>query len=202
MWRKKIRTLEWRLQLGRFVINRVGRHSRVAVTVRDIWGIGSKLSAQLHSMHITTARQLRDANQSMIRQRFGVVVERIGRELAGYSCLEITEVNEPNQTDHSLALFWSTDNGKTCTYKRLFFACQQRCCRITRTRHTSGCAHYLYPHQPFSRTRCAVCRQQNRLTALADFRHIGSKPARYALTRSNLQIGLFVQESGRDVVWH
>jgi DNA polymerase V len=68
-----------------------------SVTVGDIWGIGRKLSAQLHSMHITTARQLRDANQSMIRQRFGVVVERICRELAGYSCLELTEVNEPNQ---------------------------------------------------------------------------------------------------------
>jgi DNA polymerase V len=68
-----------------------------SVTVGDIWGIGRKLSTQLHSMHITTARQLRDANQSMIRQRFGVVVERIGRELAGYSCLDITEVNEPNQ---------------------------------------------------------------------------------------------------------
>ena len=68
-----------------------------SVTVRDIWGIGSKLSVQLHSMGITTARQLRDANQSIIRQHFGVVVERIGRELAGYSCLDITEVNEPNQ---------------------------------------------------------------------------------------------------------
>jgi DNA polymerase V len=68
-----------------------------SVTVGDIWGIGRKLSAQLHCMHITTARQLRDANQSMIRQRFGVVVERICRELAGYSCLELTEVNEPNQ---------------------------------------------------------------------------------------------------------
>ena len=68
-----------------------------SVTVRDIWGIGSKLSVQLHSMGITTARQLRDANQNIIRQRFGVVVERIGRELAGYSCLEINEVNEPSK---------------------------------------------------------------------------------------------------------
>jgi DNA polymerase V len=68
-----------------------------SATVRDIWGIGSKLSVQLHSMGITTARQLRDADQGEIRKRFGVVVERIGRELAGYSCLDITEVNEPNQ---------------------------------------------------------------------------------------------------------
>jgi DNA polymerase V len=67
------------------------------VTVADIWGIGRKLSVQLHAMGITTARQLRDADQGTIRQRFGVVVERICRELAGYSCLELTDVNEPNR---------------------------------------------------------------------------------------------------------
>lgn len=67
------------------------------VKVGDIWGIGRKLSAHLNSIGITTAKELRDANQGTIRQRFGVVVERICRELAGYSCLELTEVNEPNQ---------------------------------------------------------------------------------------------------------
>lgn len=67
------------------------------VKVGDIWGIGRKLSAHLQTMGIHTARQLRDAEQGSIRKRFGVVVERICRELAGYSCLELTEVNEPNQ---------------------------------------------------------------------------------------------------------
>ena len=67
------------------------------VAVNNIWGIGRKLSAQLHSMGITTALQLRNTDQGKIRQCFGVVVERIGRELAGHSCLELNEVNEPNQ---------------------------------------------------------------------------------------------------------
>jgi DNA polymerase V len=67
------------------------------VKVGEIWGIGRKLSAHLQSMNIHTAMQLRDADQGTIRKRFGVVVERICRELAGTSCLELSEVNEPNQ---------------------------------------------------------------------------------------------------------
>ncbi|HQQ63888.1 MAG TPA: Y-family DNA polymerase [Pseudomonadales bacterium] len=63
----------------------------------SIWGIGRKLSAHLQKMGIYTAQQLRDADQGTIRKRFGVVVERICRELAGNSCLELSEVNEPNQ---------------------------------------------------------------------------------------------------------
>jgi DNA polymerase V len=63
----------------------------------SIWGIGRKLSAHLQKMGIHTALQLRDADQGTIRKRFGVVVERICRELAGHSCLALSEVSEPNQ---------------------------------------------------------------------------------------------------------
>lgn len=67
------------------------------IPANSIWGIGRKLSAHLQGMGIHTALQLRDADQGTIRKRFGVVVERICRELAGHSCLELSEVNEPNQ---------------------------------------------------------------------------------------------------------
>ncbi len=67
------------------------------VNVGEIWGIGRKLSVHLQGIGIRTARQLRDAEQGMIRKRFGVVVERICRELAGHSCMELSEVTEPNQ---------------------------------------------------------------------------------------------------------
>jgi DNA polymerase V len=67
------------------------------VKAGDIWGIGRKLSAHLQGMGIYTAKQLRDADQAIIKKRFGVVVERICSELAGHSCLELSEVTEPNQ---------------------------------------------------------------------------------------------------------
>jgi DNA polymerase V len=58
----------------------------------SIWGIGRKLSAHLQTMGIRTALQLRDADKGTIRKRFGVVVERICRELAGHSCLALSDV--------------------------------------------------------------------------------------------------------------
>lgn len=65
--------------------------------VSAVWGIGRKLTAHLQRMNIHTAKQLRDADQSEIRQRFGVTVERIARELAGISCLALEEVTPAKQ---------------------------------------------------------------------------------------------------------
>lgn len=67
------------------------------IPVNNVWGIGRKLTAHLQGMGIHTALELRDANQGTIRKKFGVVVERICRELAGHSCLELSEVTEPKQ---------------------------------------------------------------------------------------------------------
>ncbi len=67
------------------------------IPVNNVWGIGRKLTSHLQGMGILTALQLRDADQGTIRKKFGVVVERICRELAGYSCLELSEVTEPKQ---------------------------------------------------------------------------------------------------------
>lgn len=67
------------------------------IPVNNVWGIGRKLTSHLQRMGIHTALQLRDADQGTIRKKFGVVVERICRELAGHSCLELSEVSEPKQ---------------------------------------------------------------------------------------------------------
>lgn len=67
------------------------------IPVNNVWGIGRKLTSHLQGMGILNALQLRDADQGTIRKKFGVVVERICRELAGHSCLELSEVTEPKQ---------------------------------------------------------------------------------------------------------
>ena len=58
----------------------------------DIWGVARRLSARLNAINITTPLELRDADPKILRQHFGVVVERIGAELRGESCLELEEV--------------------------------------------------------------------------------------------------------------
>lgn len=58
----------------------------------DIWGVARRLSARLNELKINTPLDLRDADPKLLRQRFGVVVERISAELGGVSCLELEEV--------------------------------------------------------------------------------------------------------------
>lgn len=58
----------------------------------DVWGIGRKLTAHLADLNIETAEQLAKADTNMLRDRFGVVMERTVRELRGIPCQELEEV--------------------------------------------------------------------------------------------------------------
>lgn len=60
--------------------------------VTELWGIGWRLGESLARQRITTVNDLYCANPSMIRSRYGVTVERIIRELQGFSCLDLEEV--------------------------------------------------------------------------------------------------------------
>ncbi|WP_346352189.1 DUF4113 domain-containing protein [Oceanimonas sp. AH20CE76] len=61
------------------------------VPVEDIWGVGQRISARLHSMGIHTAFELAHADQKHLRQQFSVVLERTIEELNGKSCIELEE---------------------------------------------------------------------------------------------------------------
>lgn len=67
------------------------------VEVGEVWGVGRKIDARLQSMGIVSVRDLRDADPSMIRSRFSVVLERTVRELNGVSCLSLEEVAPDKQ---------------------------------------------------------------------------------------------------------
>ena len=61
------------------------------IELTDIWGVARRLAARLEAIKIKTPLQLRDADTRMIRQEFGVVVERIVKELRGEACIELEE---------------------------------------------------------------------------------------------------------------
>ncbi len=61
------------------------------IELTDIWGVARRLSARLEAIGIKTPLQLRDADPRMVRQEFGVVVERIVKELRGEPCIELEE---------------------------------------------------------------------------------------------------------------
>lgn len=68
-----------------------------SLDVGEVWGVGGRIKAHLVGMGIRTVAQLRDAEASAIRSRFGVVMERTVRELRGDSCLALEAVSPPKQ---------------------------------------------------------------------------------------------------------
>lgn len=67
------------------------------LAVNEVWGIGRKISKRLNSMGIITALDLANAETTMIRKTFGVVVERTVRELNGEPCIELEEIQKTKQ---------------------------------------------------------------------------------------------------------
>ncbi len=67
------------------------------IQLKDIWGIGRRLSQHLLGMGIFNAEQLKQSELTSMRQRFGVVMERLIRELRGQNCLGLEEVEDKKQ---------------------------------------------------------------------------------------------------------
>lgn len=65
--------------------------------VKEVWGIGRRMTAHLESMGIRTSMDLAKTNPWTLRQKFSVVVEKTARELAGTPCLELEEAAPPKQ---------------------------------------------------------------------------------------------------------
>lgn len=59
----------------------------------DVWGIGHRWGTKLLAMGIRSASDLATADSALLRDRFGVVMERTARELRGISCLAMEEVS-------------------------------------------------------------------------------------------------------------
>lgn len=61
--------------------------SRLALT--DLWGVARRMAARLEAEGIRTPLELRAADPRDLRRKFGVVAERLGRELNGTPCLPL-----------------------------------------------------------------------------------------------------------------
>ena len=59
------------------------------IEIRDVWGIGKKLSKFLQNNNIYTAGQFVLLDRNWVRKKMGVVGERIYLELKGISCLNL-----------------------------------------------------------------------------------------------------------------
>ncbi|TCS32899.1 DNA polymerase V [Paucimonas lemoignei] len=68
-----------------------------ALDVGKVWGVGRQIAKRLSYLGIDTVQTLRDAEPKLMRQHFGVVMERTCNELRGLSCLSLEEVLPPKK---------------------------------------------------------------------------------------------------------
>ncbi len=62
-----------------------------AVAVGEVWGVGRKYAEFLKAQGILNALQLRDADESMIKKKMGIVGLRLLSELRGVSCYPLEQ---------------------------------------------------------------------------------------------------------------
>lgn len=67
------------------------------IAVGDLWGVGRKLTKRLALHGVYTVQDLRMAHVPTLRAEFGVVMEKIQRELQEIPCLELQEVQPERQ---------------------------------------------------------------------------------------------------------
>ena len=65
--------------------------------VEEVWGVGRKLTKQLALHGVQTVLDLREAHIPTLRAEFGVVMEKIQRELQEVACIKLEEVQPDKQ---------------------------------------------------------------------------------------------------------
>ncbi|KQT08968.1 Y-family DNA polymerase [Ramlibacter sp. Leaf400] len=68
-----------------------------ATAVREVWGIGPRLSAQLQADGVDTVLDLVRLDPAAVRRRWSVVVERTVRELQGQPCIGFEDAPAPRK---------------------------------------------------------------------------------------------------------
>ncbi|MEO6308776.1 MAG: Y-family DNA polymerase [Nitrospiraceae bacterium] len=68
------------------------------MAVEEVWGIGRNHTHMLKQHGITSALQLRGADDQWIRKRMGIVGLRLVMELRGVSCLDLEQCPPPKQS--------------------------------------------------------------------------------------------------------
>ena len=67
------------------------------IEIGNIWGVGRKWSASLRNNGILSAYDLAQADESWIRKKYSVVMQRTVQELNGKSCISIDDLPEKKQ---------------------------------------------------------------------------------------------------------
>jgi len=119
------------------------------VAVEDIWGVGSRWGAKLRALGIASALELKQAEPSLIRRRFGVVMERTLRELNGLACLSLEAAPPPKQQIIASRSFGQLVTDRTAILEATATYAAMAGERLRRERQASGALQVFLGTNPF-----------------------------------------------------
>jgi DNA polymerase V len=67
------------------------------IPVEEVWGVGRKLTKRLEPYGIRCVQDLKEAHAPTLRAEFGVVMEKVQRELQEVPCIELQEIQPERQ---------------------------------------------------------------------------------------------------------
>ncbi len=67
------------------------------IPVKEVWGVSRKLTKRLEPHGIRTVQDLKAAHAPTLRAEFGVVIEKVQRELQEVPCIELQEIQPERQ---------------------------------------------------------------------------------------------------------
>jgi DNA polymerase V len=76
-----------------------------SLSVSEVWGIGSRLSAKLNQFGIHTVLDLKQAHSRTLRDKFSVVMTKNIAELNGIACIDLEQAAPPKQNIASTRSF-------------------------------------------------------------------------------------------------
>ena len=130
-----------------------GDQALASVPVDQVWGVGRRLTGRLMGMGITTALDLRDADPSLIRHRFSVMLQRTVLELRGRPCIEPeADAARGVRTDQILCsrMFSHPIEGYTTLAQALSIYAQKACRRLRRQHGLCGKVRVFCSTSPYA----------------------------------------------------
>ena len=158
-----------------------------SVPVGEVWGVGHRLSRRLMGMGIVTALQLRDADPTLIRRRFSVLLERTALELRGVPCIPAdTNADAGVRTTQILCsrMFSTPVTGRATMRQVLSVYAQKACARLHRQHGLCSRVAVFCSSSPFHALKYSRASGSSPLTDPSDNPLVIAKAACNALDRS------------------
>lgn len=120
------------------------------VPVRDVWGIGSRLSQQLAQLGIHTVWDLAQQPVQRMRDKFSVVMAKTVMELNGIPCLELEEIAPDKQQVICSSSFNPALTGIEELSQALAGFCSRAAEKLRRQRSVTSCITVFIRTSPFN----------------------------------------------------